>query len=481
MSEIELKFQIPVTHKKALLAAVAKQQCTPMHLVAKYYDTPEHSLAQHKISLRQRLENKVWKQTLKAPSEHAIQRFELDLTLKKQPKYINLDLYQDYPQIQKKLKRVLKDSQPLALQFSTDVQRQTFDIIQSKSCIEVALDQGLLKTKQQHTKISEIEFELKHGSIQDLLKAIQPWIQEYGIYLDIQTKAERGYALDAGFSEGATYQTDFYLDQNISSDHALRKMVNHCLLHLLPNASAIARGHYIPEHIHQTRVAIRRLRTAFKTFAKWTKTDLSHYQNALKTLFQHLSSTRDQDALAESLIPALKSIGSPITVLPYHQHDPIDLIALFRAAETNLLWLSLIEFSQIQQIKPQKCNLKNMAKQRIVQLHQQIIAPHEDFLNLADEEKHRIRKKVKQLRYSVEFSRSLFNPQQVKSYLKALKPLQEVLGQFNDLVVAEQLIRPAIKKQAKYWFVLGWLKSQQQHILQQAHAALQHFYQHGRF
>ncbi len=51
------------------------------HYYAQYYDTPERHLAQQHISLRQRLEDTHWIQTLKASSEHHLERFELEIDL----------------------------------------------------------------------------------------------------------------------------------------------------------------------------------------------------------------------------------------------------------------------------------------------------------------------------------------------------------------------------------------------------------------
>ena len=50
----------------------------------------------------------------------------------------------------------------------------------------------------------------------------------------------------------------------MSNDMALRQMIGNALAQLLPNAAFIAEGIAAPEHIHQARVAIRRMRSALK-------------------------------------------------------------------------------------------------------------------------------------------------------------------------------------------------------------------------
>ncbi|WP_122901271.1 CYTH and CHAD domain-containing protein [Acinetobacter sp. B51(2017)] len=480
MSEIELKFQIPTSQRNALTAAILQMQPTSVALVAHYYDTPTLSLAEQHISLRQRLEDRVWKQTLKAPSPQAAKRLEIDITLAQVPKKLDLNCYRQHPQAKALLKPVLKKKSMLARQLSTDVKRHVLEQQHHNSCIEIALDQGWLITPHKRTKISEIEFELKSGQVPDLIAIIRPWVEQYALYLDTQSKAERGYALLQNQAEAATYQSAYVLKPSQSSEQALRSMVNQCLQHALPNASAIARDNYHAEHVHQLRVAIRRLRTAFKSFRDWTNADLTLWQQQLKTLFQQLGATRDQDALTESLIPQLQQAGSPILKLPQNAGKSVNLSRLLQAPSTTLLWLELIAFSQSpvhQKVDP----LPKLARQRIVKLQDQIMHQAAQFMDLSIEEKHHLRKRVKQLRYSLEFSRGLFKDKTLKAYLTALKPVQQVLGEFNDLSVAETLVCTVIEKEPRYWFILGWLRAQQQQVLARAALVLQQFSTQAKF
>ena len=160
--------------RNALTAAILQMQPTPVTLVAHYYDTPTLSLAQQHISLRQRLEDRVWKQPLKAPSSQAAKRLEIDITLAQVPKKLELKCYQKHPQAKALLKPVLKKKSVLARQLSTDVKRHVLEQQHHNSCIEIALDQGWLITPHKRNKISEIEFELKNGQVPDLIAVIRP-------------------------------------------------------------------------------------------------------------------------------------------------------------------------------------------------------------------------------------------------------------------------------------------------------------------
>ena len=80
-------------------------------------------------------------------------------------------------------------------------------------------------------------------------------------------------------------------------------------------------------------------------------------------------------------------------------------------------------------------------------------------------EKHRIRKQVKQLRYSIEFVALLLDAKALKTYLKKLKAVQENLGHYNDLVVAEALFQQAPEPEAAYSFATGWIAAEKNRML----------------
>ncbi|WP_432211166.1 CYTH domain-containing protein, partial [Acinetobacter variabilis] len=57
MAEIELKFQIPQSIRHQFEQDFQQYGPTRHHLCAKYFDTADQQLQQHKIALRQRLED----------------------------------------------------------------------------------------------------------------------------------------------------------------------------------------------------------------------------------------------------------------------------------------------------------------------------------------------------------------------------------------------------------------------------------------
>ncbi|WP_296283437.1 CHAD domain-containing protein [uncultured Acinetobacter sp.] len=273
-------------------------------------------------------------------------------------------------------------------------------------------------------------------------------------------------------------QMPLHLNKNDSTEQALKKVIQHCLQHLLPNSTAIASQQFNSEHVHQARVAIRRLRSALKTFSSWSQYIDLTWQNELANLFRELGTSRDLSMFYEELLPQLEALDAPkfkLETLPQHENNKLS--DAFKSLSFASLVLSLIQFvNQDIHEQPSKSIEKTIHK-KLEHLHQAIQSDAENYLSLDVEARHRTRKRLKRLRYSIEFIVSLYDQSSIKTYLKALKPAQESLGKYNDLIVAENLLKPYVTTQSEVWFALGWIAAEKQNALIQSQQDLLHFAQ----
>ena len=67
------------------------------------------------------------------------------------------------------------------------------------------------------------------------------------------------------------------------------------------------------------------------------------------------------------------------------------------------------------------------------------------FDELTPPQRHKLRIAVKKLRYTIEFLQSLFDNSKVKTFMKLLSPLQDDLGQINDVRTAHELVAEVAK------------------------------------
>lgn len=482
--EIELKFQLPESQKESVLQQLKRANAQHIHLQAKYYDTPDRLLAKNNIAIRLRKEGDKngahWVQTFKAAAKSDLHRIEEDIDLGQceQEPELDLSLYQHNKTVKHLLKKVLKSSKDtLQLQFQTDVQRY-YDVIHiENSVIEICLDDGEVRSTDASSRICEVEFELKQGAVEHLIESAKGWVNQYSLWLDVRSKAERGSLLaSAKAVSPAVHAKNLTLSDKTPAEQVLQQIVANCLNHLLPNSSAIA-GHVAEaEHIHQARVAIRRLRSALKHFGQWSTSIDPQWQEQLAILFRQLGATRDIDMIHAEILPQLLNIGAPELTLPAIQQDAQYLASLFTQADTVHLLLDLLKFAHSENQPANKNpDLKNAIAKRLQRLHQHVTQDADHFSHLEVEQHHRIRKQAKQLRYVVEFIASLYPQKQVQHYLKQLQPVLDCLGRYNDLAVAEALFAQQVEQNTHFWFALGWLKAQQQLILIDAEQALKSF------
>ena len=72
---------------------------------------------------------------------------------------------------------------------------------------------------------------------------------------------------------------------------------------------------------------------------------------------------------------------------------------------------------------------------------------------------------------------SLLDAKALKTYLKKLKAVQEGLGHYNDLVVAEALFQQATEPNAAYSFAAGWIAAEKNRMLKLVEQQLMQFSQ----
>ena len=480
MVETELKFQVPAAARERLQRALATSTARSIVLRALYFDTPDRRLARAGLALRLRKEGTHWVQTLKGHGGSAMDRLEHELRLPATRGTPRLDTARhDGTLLAPALAAALGDAAAaLAVVFETDVRRTLRLVRHQGALVEVAFDVGAIVVGAHRLPVCELEFELKRGPVAALLGLAARWLPRHRLWLDVRSKAEQGDRLARGLHAGPAVQaTAPKLKNDMSADAALRCIVAACLAQVLPNAADVAGGVGGPEHLHQLRVSLRRLRSALRVFGKLSGAVDTAWEPALAALFRALGAARDRDALAESLLPELQRAGAPMTeLLPVPAEG--DSSTALRAAPANQLMLELIGFAHgapdVAQLQPAapRPDLLTLVAPRLRRMRRQLKSDAAVFAEGDDAQRHRARKRLKRLRYSLEFAAGLYSPKALKRCLAQVRAAQEVLGRYNDLVVAEQAFRAQLEHDPRAWFAVGWLTAQREQRVPQAAKAL---------
>jgi inorganic triphosphatase YgiF len=375
----------------------------------------------------------------------------------------------------------------LAVRYSTDIQRRTRTLRVGGARLELAFDRGHIRAEGRTLVVSELEIELLNGSPRVLLATARRWVAQHGLWLDGRSKAERGDLLARG--ERMALPTGFGvvdLARDMSGPQAWRCVLGACADQILGNASQIASGEYLPEHLHQLRVGLRRLRSAIELF-DGEGTDAALDEPAA-ALFRRLGTARDAEVVEREFGPALREalrredVAADGALLP-GAGAPESLVALVREPATQGFLLDLLTALQAPPVAPVDAEpaLRDHLAGRLAHWHRRVEKDTARFAELDDAAVHRLRKRAKRLRYAAEFAGSLFKGRAVDGYLDAMNKLQDRLGAITDVLTAARVFREATPMTVSRAFALGWLAARRTALTDAARRELRAFRKLPRF
>ena len=149
-----------------------------------YFDTPQLTLRRRRMALRVRRDGRRWLQTLKGERAPGV-RNEWETPLASP----SLDL-SPLPQLKR-----LAGLRPV---FETRFTRRARMLRRGDARIEVALDRGYVRAGRRRAPISELELELKSGTMRALRGEAARLARRFGLDFLEESKAARGYRLADG-------------------------------------------------------------------------------------------------------------------------------------------------------------------------------------------------------------------------------------------------------------------------------------------
>ncbi|MFN0263134.1 CHAD domain-containing protein [Tepidamorphus sp. 3E244] len=478
--ELELKLQVDEDALRAIARAaqtlgLADNRPRRRALQSTYYDTPDHALFKAGVSLRVRRSSGRWLQTVKAGTavvggvsnpvevEHRLHGAD-----------VRPDLIPD--ESVRAMVFELIGKAELRPTFGIRIQRTIVDCISGDTCVEVALDSGMLEWDGGTAPICEAEFELKSGSPAAMADICKQLLADIDFEPSARSKAHTGYALVRGESleRGPVKASKPALEADMSPAQAFATIAADAIGQVHANWSGFLHSDK-PEYAHQLRVGLRRLRAAIAVFSK--SVDLpepEHLKASLREMGRIVGPVRDADVLAADII-------APVT--PHMHGAPnveqltcaiADLAADRRAQARETLaqpaWqafridLALLPFTVATAKRARRQTAETLAAPALDKAWKKVTKRARKIDTLDIEARHEVRKKLKELRYAFEFFGALLGPGAAKAYLKQLKRLQTVFGYLNDAALAQTL--PALadaETRAAAGFISGWHSAMAEH------------------
>jgi triphosphatase len=315
--EIELKLHATSAQLKRLRTApwLNRHACGPgqlQRLNSTYYDTDKLTLRGHRAALRIRNVGDHFVQTFKMEDQarcSGLGRLEWESVLKT-PKPA-LKHAQGYKTGGLNLKKLAGSLKPV---FETKVKRYAIPLRYQGSELELAIDEGEIKTGRRRMPIHEIEIELKRGKPNHVIAVGSEIAKTLKASYGSTSKAERGYVLRENETGRSSRAGEILLAQHAKTGEAFKVIAMSCLRHFTANRDAVLVGEH--EGVHQMRVGLRRLRAALSIFKEMLRgPETAAIKSQLKWLTEELGPARDMEVLAdEAISPMLQKSPAPKAV-----------------------------------------------------------------------------------------------------------------------------------------------------------------------
>ncbi len=428
-------------------------------LRAVYYDTVDRRLARAGLALRVRREGRRWVQTVKASTgiTGGLSR-SAECEAPAPGGRLDLDLIGEAA-LRAAVDEALSGA-PLSPAFETDFKRATLLLAGPHGgVVELALDAGAIRAGGRDAAMEEAEFELKSGDARDLFAVAKTLFDAGPVRFSRRNKAARGFALADGRAAvldppPVIHAPPARLSRGMTTEAAARDVLRACFDQIAANVAAAALGDD-PEAAHQLRVGLRRFRTAASLFRDALAAPALEALSAeAKALAAAAGAARDLDVLGDEMLAPLADRepgAAPLAAAVAERRDAARaaLKARLAAPETAGFvfdfgafvegrgWLRPGDFGQTEALA---APVEDAAAKALEKRWRSAAKLGAKLDGLDDEARHELRKRLKKLRYAMEFFADLWPGKAVKPALKSLKTLQEDFGALQDVATARAIL-----------------------------------------
>jgi triphosphatase len=465
-SEIELKLELAADATGQLLrhplmeqARMLPDQGGALHAV--YYDSADGALHKAGLTLRVREQNGRSTQTIKSERKArglALDRGEWEIPVDGGGP--DLAAAAGTPLAALVSDEALRaDIRPI---FRVRTDRQAFEIKRNGATIELALDEAEASTDSGAEQFCEVELELKGGDPSALFALADDLADSIPFRLSPITKSERGYRLLGQADNAPVKAGRIVVPTTASCAEAFQMIARSCLSQIIRN-EALLRRRDDSELLHQMRVGFRRLDASISLFKPMLRDrDSDAIRAELRWAGKRLAPVRDLDVLIARLRKAdEKDMSLPVLAEAERLRGEafaslLETLSKPRFMRTILKAATWIESGRwLKRPKPairaaRELPARTRATQEFSRRWQRIRKDARRMADLDGKARHKLRIRIKKLRYGVEFLATLFPGvparKNRKEMLDLLEGLQDVLGKLNDIEVGRTLLDPPFRK-----------------------------------
>lgn len=482
VTETELKLSFPPGAVRRIRAhPLLKAGARPVvrKLFSIYFDTPGLDLWQQGVALRVRRAGGRWLQTVKGGGTARAglhERVEIET-----------EIAGPYPDCAKiadgALTRIFASrevSAQLKPVFVTEVSRSSRLLeLEPGVAVEVSIDRGEIRSGEVGEPVCELELELKSGPAQQLFGFARKLLETVPLHVENRSKADRGYTLFRGERPAPAKAVTASIAPELAVIDAFKTIAWTTLNHLQANEHGMLEGRD-PEYLHQMRVALRRLRSAFSEFAAvLPKTPTGSLLAEFKWLAGVLGPARDWDVFVFETLPPMREAFARHAALKRFSRECARLrrganrkarravasaryqrlVLDFAAWITAEKWLAEADETPF---ATARSPTQDFAAAVLERRYARVRKRGRKLRQLSPAELHRLRIAVKKLRYAMDFLAPVFAAKRARDMLTHLARLQNILGAMNDAAAVDRLVHQALGAGAgrvmseARGIVLGW-------------------------
>lgn len=458
--EIELKLALPPEAARRLprLPMLRGRRGSGARVYSVYLDTPRRDLMARGVALRVRRAGRQWLQTLKAEADGAgalSRRPEWEVTLPRG----HHDLARFPADAQALMARLADegvDWSALAPVFVTEFRRQSWQVQQGESVMELALDQGEIRVDTraetrgapqagtQTQALCEVEIELKSGATDAVFELALALLEHLPLTLEPRSKAVRGHLLAGALRAAPVKARATALPPHLDAARAWARLAEDALAQAVANVPGFLAQPDDIEYLHQLRVGLRRLH-GMAELAQFLAEGraVPAWDEALKTVMEALNAARDWDVLWHETLPPLAARLDPPLSRAFLDHlgqhaaqARAQAQEAIRQQDFTRLVLQIERSLHAPEASP--LDTVTWASACLEARWARVRKRGKGFAELDGRQRHRLRIAAKRLRYVADTLAPVFKGG--KTFRARLAALQDGLGAQQDHLVAMALL-----------------------------------------
>ncbi|MDT1062022.1 CHAD domain-containing protein [Paracoccus sp. CPCC 101403] len=327
--------------------------------------------------------------------------------------------------------------------FALFAERHSWLLVEGGAPLHINLDRGMLAAADRFAPFCDLRL---FGASQTVLTLVRQLDGIVPLRISALTPVQRGERLIAALP-GYAKAEQVALSRDMDAVQGFREIACNCIHHYRLNEDLLHCG-YSEEALHQARVAIRRLRSAFSIFRPMLGAEAAGaLGDELRWLAQELAEARDLDVL----VGRLRAGSLRGRLLPMRDRAHERVLATLRDSRSRLLMVDLAAWLQDgdwlqdrDHADARASRLPELASGALDRYLHKMRKFGRDLAKLEDSDRHELRKMAKKLRYAADFfapictRKAMAKPQ--RQFLASLASFQDLMGVLNDRATAPILL-----------------------------------------